>query len=244
MDTQMNNDKPKRMFERYQIKTAILVDGGFYRKRSKALWGNKSPSDRANELNDYCYKHLYDKRENRYLYRVFYYDCPPIAKNVYDPITQKTVSLGKTAEYLWMNSFLNELKHHRKFALRMGRISDTQVHYFLKHEPTKKLLRGDIDVKDITPNDLDLNLEQKGVDMRIGVDISSLVFKHQVNQIILISGDSDFVPAAKQARREGIDFILDPMHSPIKDDLFEHIDGIRSPKMYDTPFNGNDTSPE
>lgn len=27
--------------------------------------------------------------------------------------------------------------------------------------------------------------------MRIGVDISSLVFKKQVNQIILISGDSD-----------------------------------------------------
>ena len=62
--------------------------------------------------------------------------------------------------------------------------------------------------------------------MRIGIDISSLAFKHQVNQIILVSGDSDFVPAAKQARREGIDFILDPMRSTIKDDLFEHIDGI------------------
>lgn len=68
--------------------------------------------------------------------------------------------------------------------------------------------------------------------MRIGVDISSLVYKRQVNQIILISGDSDFVPAAKQARREGIDFILDPMRSTIKDDLFEHIDGIRTPNMY------------
>ena len=51
--------------------------------------------------------------------------------------------------------------------------------------------------------------------------------------IILISGDSDFVPAAKQARREGIDFILDPMRSPIKEDLFEHIDGMRTkaPKL-------------
>ena len=68
--------------------------------------------------------------------------------------------------------------------------------------------------------------------MRIGVDISSLAFKRQVNQIILISGDSDFVPAAKQARREGIDFILDPMRSTIKDDLFEHIDGIRTPTLY------------
>lgn len=72
------------------------------------------------------------------------------------------------------------------------------------------------------------NRPQKGVDMRIGVDISSLAFKKQVEQIILISGDSDFVPAAKQARREGIDFILDPMRSPIKDDLFEHIDGMRT----------------
>ena len=222
----------KRKFERHPIKTAILVDGGFYRKRSKALWGNKSPSDRADELNDYCYKHLNDNYENRYLYRIFYYDCPPIDKNIYNPITQKTVSLSKTPEYSWMTEFLKGLKHHRKFALRMGRISDTQVHYSLKHEPTKKLLRGDIQVSDILPDDLELNLEQKGVDMRIGVDISSLAFKRQVNQIILISGDSDFVPAAKQARREGIDFILDPMRSTIKDDLFEHIDGIRTPTLY------------
>ena len=123
-------------------------------------------------------------------------------------------------------------ENKRKFALRMCRISDTQIHYSLKHERTKKLLRGDIVVNDITQDDLELNLEQKGVDMRIGIDISSLAFKHQVNQIILISGDSDFVPAAKQARREGIDFILDPMRSTIKDDLFEHIDGIRTPSLY------------
>lgn len=71
--------------------------------------------------------------------------------------------------------------------------------------------------------------------MRIGVDISSLAFKKQVDRIILISGDSDFVPAAKQARREGIDFILDPMRSPIKDDLYEHIDGIRTKAPTLTP---------
>lgn len=50
----------------------------------------------------------------------------------------------------------------------------------------------------------------------------------QVEQIILISGDSDFVSAAKLARREGIDFILDPLGAPIKPDLFEHIDGLRT----------------
>lgn len=173
-----------RKIEKHSVKTAILVDGGFYKKRAKSLWGSKSPEKRADELNHYCYKHLQDNFENRYLYRIFYYDCPPVKKNIYNPITQKTVSLDKTPEFLWMTEFLKELKHHRKFALRMGRINDTQVHYSLKHEPTKKLLRKDISISDITIDDLELNLEQKGVDMRIGVDISSLAFKHQVNQII------------------------------------------------------------
>ena len=55
-----------------------------------------------------------------------------------------------------------------------------------------------------------------------------LSYKHQVDQIILISGDSDFVSASKLARREGIDFILDPLGATIKPALFEHIDGLRS----------------
>ena len=64
--------------------------------------------------------------------------------------------------------------------------------------------------------------------MRIGLDIASLAQKKLVDQIILIAGDSDFVPAAKHARREGIDFILDPMWHTIKDSLNEHIDGLHS----------------
>ncbi len=64
--------------------------------------------------------------------------------------------------------------------------------------------------------------------MKIGVDIASLALKRFVKQIVLISGDADFVPASKLARREGIDFILDPMWNKIDDALFEHIDGLRS----------------
>ena len=45
---------------------------------------------------------------------------------------------------------------------------------------------------------------------------------------MLIAGDSDFVPAAKHARREGIDFILDPMWQGIRSGLNEHIDGLRT----------------
>lgn len=73
-----------------------------------------------------------------------------------------------------------------------------------------------------------LGLKQKGVDMRIGVDIASLALKKHVDTIVLVAGDSDFVPAAKLARREGIDFILDPLWQKVNADLFEHIDGLQS----------------
>lgn len=213
---------------KHLVRTAILVDGAFYRKRSRSLLGHKTPKDRADELVAYCLSHLRDKYEQRYLYRIFYYDCPPVNKNIYHPLTQRSVNLGRTDEYEWMNSFLNELRHRRKFALRLGRVSEGTITYNLKPETTKQLFQNKITLDDITETDFSISLEQKGVDMRIGIDISSLAFKQQVNQIILISGDSDFVPAAKQARREGIDFILDPMRSPIKPDLYEHIDGIRT----------------
>ena len=35
-------------------KTAILVDGGYYRVRSIDLWGKRSAKDRADELYRYC----------------------------------------------------------------------------------------------------------------------------------------------------------------------------------------------
>ena len=52
--------------------------------------------------------------------------------------------------------------------------------------------------------------------------------KRLVGQIVLVTGDADFVPAAKFARREGIDVVLDPMWQAISPDLQEHIDGLKS----------------
>ena len=42
-------------------KTAILVDGGFYRKVANHLWGEKTPESRADELIKYCHFHLKDR---------------------------------------------------------------------------------------------------------------------------------------------------------------------------------------
>lgn len=212
--------------DKHEVTTAILVDGGFYRRRAFYFCGEKTPKDRADELYNYCIHLLYNKKEYRNLYRIFYYDCPPIENNVFNPISGKNINLGKSDEYKWATEFFQELKHRRKVALRMGRLSENTLHYNLKYESFRNILNGTMKIEDLTDSDLKLNIEQKGVDMRIGIDISSLAYKKQVQQIILISGDSDFVPAAKQARREGIDFILAPMGATIKSDLFEHIDGL------------------
>ena len=189
---------------------------------------------------NYCKKHIKDEKAGAELYRVFYYDCPPSSKRIYHPFLKKQINLGLSDQYKWANNFFHELMHQRKFALRLGRLAEEQAYYNITPSAMKKLLNGTISINDLSESDFSIDMKQKGVDMRIGIDISSIAFKKQADRIILISGDSDFVPAAKQARREGIDFILDPMRTAIKEDLYEHIDGIRT-KVPKQPTNKTTT---
>lgn len=218
-------------------KVAILVDGGFYQRRAKALWGDRTAKDRANELEEYCHNHLHFKISGKdvydSLYRIFYYDCPPANNTVYHPLQKKNINLKKSSLYSFMTAFLAEMRSKRKVALRLGRLSNNDLYYTMTYKAQKDILSGTKRIEDLTDADFHLNIAQKGVDMRIAVDIASMAYKHQITRIILISGDSDFVPAAKLARREGIDFILDPMGASISDDLSEHIDGVRSEWRHD-----------
>lgn len=214
------------------MKTAILVDGGFYRRRAQAKLGDKTAKERANELFTYCFRHLEEKKNNEKfyndLYRIFYYDCPPMTKKLYHPLLKQQVDFSKTDLYSWTTEFFDTLKTKRKVALRLGVLADAQAHYTIKPDIVKKLCSGSKSFDDLEEKDFCLALDQKGVDMKIGLDIASLAYKKQVDQIVLISGDSDFVPAAKLARREGIDFILDPLGAVVKPNLYEHIDGLRT----------------
>jgi uncharacterized LabA/DUF88 family protein len=49
-----------------------------------------------------------------------------------------------------------------------------------------------------------------------------------VDSQFCVTGDSDFVPAAKLARREGVEFLLDPMWQQVSEELNEHVDGVAS----------------
>lgn len=164
------------------VKTAIMIDGAFYRKRAYYFWGDIDPVDRAQELYRYCQRHIKEETAGAELYRVFYYDCPPSSKKIYHPLTKSAIDLSKTAQYRWSIEFLGELKRLRKFALRLGRLAEEQAYFNLNPLVTRKLLNGSMRIEDLKESDFNLEIKQKGVDMRIGVDIASVTFKNRLTE--------------------------------------------------------------
>ena len=209
-------------------RTAILVDGGYYRVRSADLWGKKSANDRANELYKYCMLHITEPEEPRELYRIFYYDCPPMTRTLRHPLTGAEVDYATMPGTRWSNNFYKFLSEKHRMALRMGELAESTASYILKDSVLADLLSRAKTVDDLMPDDFRIDVKQKGVDMRVGLDVASLAQGRYADQIILIAGDSDFLPVIKMARKHGLDFILDPMKQRPKHTMIEHVDAVET----------------
>jgi uncharacterized LabA/DUF88 family protein len=226
-------------------KTAIFVDGAFFIKRALRIFGEQEPDKLAALLWTHCLYHIYPDRRGKgeqtevqkrndfryaleHLYRIFFYDCPPPQKKMHHPVTGQCIDFAKSDRAKWRLAFHEALREKRKVALRLGALDESNCEWTISPVKIKELYTHKISIDELQENDYRLTARQKGVDMRIGIDIASVSYKKQASCIVLIAGDSDFVPAAKLARREGIDFILDSMHATIKHDLHEHIDGKRT----------------
>jgi uncharacterized LabA/DUF88 family protein len=213
--------------------TAIFVDAGFFLKRFPKVYRNKDGSDPvvvARTLHEMALGHLSQRdgvESRRELYRIFVYDCLPLSKKAELPISHNPIDFSQTSTAQFRLKFHSELKCLRKVALRLGRLQDTK-NWRLKAPVLRSLLKGERTFDALADVDFVYDVRQKGTDMRVGLDIASVAYKKQADQLVLIAADADFVPAAKLARREGIDFILDPMWAPIAPDLHEHVDGLRS----------------
>ena len=213
------------------MKMAILVDGGFYRVRARQKFGfsRRTPNENADILEAYCQKHAASAiAQSRELYRIFYYDCPPVAAIVTNPITGGRVDLSKSSTYSRITSFLRLFSAKRKVAIRRGKLGVGYVRYSIKPQVQDELFAGTKTMAGLTSDDIRLEIGQKGVDMRLGLDLVEMALKRLVDKVVLVSDDSDFVPAIKMARREGVDVILDPMGNHVSDDLMEHVDGVES----------------
>ena len=218
---------------------AVLVDGGFFLKRLRSVYPSTDPSDAkavASIIHGHALRHRDQKvgtdsrgavMESYDLYRIFFYDCPPLAKKMHLPISKRSIDYAKSDTALFRFELHEELKRKRKVALRLGHLLDT-ADWKLRPGVLKELLAGRRQFSELQDEDFLIDTNQKGVDMRLGLDVASLAYKKLVDQIVLIVGDSDFVPAAKLARREGIDVVLDRLGTNVHDSLNEHIDGVKT----------------
>lgn len=62
--------------------------------------------------------------------------------------------------------------------------------------------------------------------MRIGIDMAALSLKKQVDVMVLVTCDSDFVPAMKFVGREGINLFLTTLGHRVKELMIEHSDSL------------------
>ena len=203
-------------------KVAILIDGGYFLKRLSTVRHDVNAADAeatAKAVNQLVRGHLNQLNEVHHapsplklLYRAFYYDARPYERKAHTPVGSQPLDYAQSSEAIFRSELFDVLRGYPNMAVRLGEVrKNSDRSWILKAEPQKQLLAGQVAVTDLSDDDFIPALRQKGVDMRIGLDIASITLKQQANVIVLVSGDADFVPAAKFARREGVQFILDPL---------------------------------
>lgn len=204
-------------------KYAILIDGGFFTKIF-ASPNKHYPSASDVEIIVSRIQKLHELN-NRELLRIFYYDAPPLQSKVTNPLDKHAIDLGQSDLAKNSRKLHSELVMRSDFALRMGELKINS--WILKPSVFKRCGRtpeATIEEKEdnakttsslettiedppslvIYPKDLRPEINQKGVDLKIGMDIACMAIRQTVDTIVMITGDSDLVPALKLARREGL----------------------------------------
>lgn len=194
-------------------KVNILFDGGFYARKFKEA-NKKYPSakDVENEVADIMKKLAVktNGETNDIVFRVYYYDCKPFGKVVKDH-TGKVHDFSKSPLYRKQEAFLKDVCRLDKFAVRLGELSfdgwKPDLHNPKKWKP---------------------DFKQKGVDMKVGLDMALMALKHTADKIVLVAGDSDFIAPIKFVRKEGLQAYLYSMGHKVKSPLIEHCDFVLS----------------
>lgn len=199
---------------------AILLDGGFLTKKLYRKLGRHATAD---DIVAECDRLRQVEHVRDYeLLRIYYYDAaPPSSAKVQKPISHQPLGLASTDRFRLSQSLYDQLILKPHFALRMGETVLSPSRWRIKPEATKELMKA---ARPLTDDDFALDISQKGVDMRIGMDMARLALRDMVRAVIVVTGDSDFVPAFKFIRREGVKVILEPMGHNVRVELRAHSD--------------------
>lgn len=184
------------------MKVAVLIDGGHTRVLAKQAKYNYNP--------DYIEKIAHAAVEpDETLLRVLYYDCAPYVGRQTLPVS------GEEYEFKGSDAWLKALAAKNLFAVRLGILK------FRGFKPKHIPIKGDA----LTDDDFRPDFEQKGVDMRIGLDIANFAATRSVDRVILITADTDCIPAMKHARISGLQIALITFpNSRVAPELLWHTD--------------------
>lgn len=197
-------------------KVNILFDGGFFEKK----FLEKNPGKKHMTANDVmaevqeimdCLKQKTNGETQDILFRVFYYDCAPFSGTIKNYTGKNNdINFSESQTYKVKKQLLSQLCLLDKFAVRLGELSFDGWKQDLHNKKWKP------------------DFHQKGVDMKIGLDMALMAMKHTADKVVLVAGDSDFIAPIKFVRTEGLQVYLYSMGHKIKSKLKEHCDFILS----------------
>jgi len=116
---------------------AVLIDGGFFLKRLPKLVEPQfctTSQQVAETARHMCKRHVQrlthsgstQDAEGRWLdhvYRLIYYDAEPYDGVSHHPILNRRIEFAKSEVAAFRRSLFSELRHKRKFALRLGHVA-------------------------------------------------------------------------------------------------------------------------
>lgn len=146
---------------------AILIDGGFFLKRLPRLVHGglcDTPEKIMHCIRQLCRSHIRkltgsdEKRWQRHVYRVFFYDAQPYDGKAHHPIDNRQIAFGKSEVAQHRLALFDLLRKERQFALRLGKV--TREHdWSIDPALTKKLLHTRQTLVDLLARVLEINGE-------------------------------------------------------------------------------------
>lgn len=201
---------------------SVLLDGGFLKRKL----GTAHAPATAQDITAFTerLRGIPELVANR-LHRVYFYDAAPSTETVRAPFGGPAIALGNSKSHAHNASLHAQLAKHHYFALRLGELA------VRGWKPKQRLQNIRVPSLELTHDNIKLDIQQKGVDMRIGLDIAALTLKKISQVIVLVTADSDFIPAMKFARREGAQLILVTLGNAVSQRMFEHADVVHTAQI-------------
>lgn len=200
-------------------KFAILMDGGFVKKKIQQR--TKAFPTVADIDVEVARIKTHQALLGCELLRIYWYDAVPASGVLKNPIDGTSIDLARNRIYSSNVSLHQALEIHPDFALRMG---ESAVYGWTVGSSALKSLTKK--PRPPAADDLVPNIQQKGVDLRIGLDLARLALRALVGSVVVVTGDSDLIPAFKFVRREGVRVYLDHMNHGVRRELKVHADLI------------------